>query len=338
MWINGSSNHKTSNLLDHASSKQHLTAMALFKKDQAGNKSLATGSPIARCLMNIDERTRKRMNKMFDLCYVMAREGLPFTKYPPLLELENRHGIDIGPAYKTDVSAKSFTHYIAESQRQSFLSYMSNHLHFFSFLMDGTTDAGNLEDELVVVQFCWIDNASREVKTCARYLSVVNPDKADTSGLVNCLKIPLERVGIVNMLDKASVLDNKPNLVGGGTDGASVNIGQHKSIKERFQKVLPWMFWSWCYAHRLELASKSGLCSRLFRSVEEMLLRLYYLYKKSPKKTRELIAIVGDLQEVFHLPKSGDVPICSEGSRWINHKRRALQRVIDRYGAYTLLT
>ena len=28
---------------------------------------------------------------------------------------------------------------------------------------------------------------------------------------------------------------------------------------------LPWMFWSWCFAHRLELASKSGLTSQLFK-------------------------------------------------------------------------
>ena len=39
-----------------------------------------------------------------------------------------------------------------------------------------------------------------------------------------------------------------------------------------------------------------------------MLLRLYYLYEKSPKKTRELGEIVEDLNEVFELPKSGNVP------------------------------
>lgn len=152
-------------------------------------------------------------------------------------------------------------------------------------------------------------------------------------GLLTVLK-PLERVGIMDIFDKASVLSAKTTLVGGGTDGASVNIGQHKSIKERFQKSLPWMFWSWCYAHRLELASKNGLDGRLFKSVEEMLLRLYYLYKKSPKKTRELAAVVDDLKEVYEFPEAGNVPIRSEGSRWINHKRRALQRVVDRYGAY----
>lgn len=137
-------------------------------------------------------------------------------------------------------------------------------------------------------------------KSCARYLSVVNPDKADTDGLVNCLKKPLERFGVVDFFfDKARVLAAKPTLVSSGTDGASVNVGQHKSIKERFQSALPWIFWSWCYAHILELASKSGLSSALYKSVEEMLLRLYYFYKKSPKKTRELLAVVEDLKYVL---------------------------------------
>jgi len=70
----------------------------------------------------------------------------------------------------------------------------------------------------------------------------------------------------------------KPIVVGGGSDGASVNIGQHKSLKEKFQKALPWMFWSWCFAHRLELASRNGPTSPLFQPIEEMLLRLYHLY------------------------------------------------------------
>ena len=55
---------------------------------------------------------------------------------------------------------------------------------------------------------------------------------------------------------------------------------------------------------------------------------------KSPKKSRELAGIVVDLKEVFEFPKGGDKPIRSQGSRWITHKRNALQRFIDRYGAY----
>ena len=66
----------------------------------------------------------------------------------------------------------------------------------------------------------------------------------------------------------------------------------------------------------------------------EMLLRLYYLYSKSPKKLRELSDIISDLREVFEFGEGGDVPIRLQGSHWISHKRQALQPIIDRYGTY----
>ena len=46
---------------------------------------------------------------------------------------------------------------------------------------------------------------------------------------------------------------NKPVLVGGGTDGASANVSQHNGMRGKLQRALPWLFWAWCYAHRLEL-------------------------------------------------------------------------------------
>ena len=49
-------------------------------------------------------------------------------------------------------------------------------------------------------------------------------------------------------------------------------------------------------------------------------------------KTRELASIVENLKEAFDFPGRGNV--WSQGSRWINHKRRVLQRMTDRYGAY----
>ena len=68
---------------------------------------------------------------------------LAFKKYPGILELESRHDVAIGPAYhRSDTSAQLFTHYIAQSQREQFLKFFSGK-HFFSFMMDGTTDSGN---------------------------------------------------------------------------------------------------------------------------------------------------------------------------------------------------
>ena len=65
-----------------------------------------------------------------------------------------------------------------------------------------------------------------------------------------------------------------------------------------------------------------------------MLLRIFYIYNKSPKKSRELIDIVEDLKEVWEFSSGGNLPVRSEGSRWISFKRKALQRIVDRYGAY----
>ena len=206
--------------------------------------------------------------------------------------------------------------------------------HFFSFLMDGSTDAGNVEDEIFVLLHCFKDDKSEEMQSYARFFSVQVPKKADADGLIDCLGSVLQEVGISDVLNKSCVLEtaDKPILIGGGTDGASVNIREQNGMKCKLQKQLPWLFWAWCYGHCLELAD--ALSSNLFKSVSEMLLKLYSIYSKSPKKTQELYDIIIDLKEVFEFPKGGDTPVRAQGTRWITHKRKAMQRVVDRFGAY----
>ena len=103
------------------------------------------------------------------------------------------------------------------------------------------------------------DDSAGEVKSLARLFSVEEPKKADTDGLIACLQEALRALGVDNVLSKTSVLRSKPILVGGGTDGASVNISGQNGTKGRMQRELPWLFWAWCYAHRLELACKDSL-------------------------------------------------------------------------------
>lgn len=338
-WIEGSTNQRTSNLIDHATSDVHKAAMAKMRmaNSRASGESAATSTTIGRFLSSMDDETRSRMAKKFDVCYTMAKESIPFTKYPALLEMESRHGVDIGHAYRTPDSAKAFTSYIARSQRQAFLNTLSSSgSRFFSFLMDGTTDAGNQEDEMIVLLYCHKDATTQEVSPRTRYLSIHSPGKADASGLLMCVENSLKFLGVEEILDKDSVLrvEDRPVLVGGGTDGASVNVGEHNGLKAQMQQALPWLFWSWCYAHRLELACKSAFSSSLFTDITDMLLRLFYIYEKSPKKSHELANIVDDLRCIFEFPSGGNLPVRSHGTRWITHKRKALLRVLDRYGAY----
>ena len=184
---------------------------------RAANVSITNYAPIARSISVMDEAVQARMKKKFDICYVIAKESLAFRKYPSLHELEERHGVDLGFSYKTCDSAKSFTHYIAQSQCQSFLDSLST-TNFYSFLMDGSTDAGNVEDELVLIQYSTQDAAAQEMKSCTRYLSLEVPTNADADGLIKCLGNALRILGVENILDQSSVL--------GGASLSSLVVGQ----------------------------------------------------------------------------------------------------------------
>ena len=335
-WITGSANHRTSSIVDHARSEQHVASMAHMRtaRAKANNEPIESYAPIARYLMTMDEEEKLRMVHKFEICYVLAREGVAFHKYPAFHCLAERQGVRLGSSYKRSDCAQQFTYYIAEGQRNVFQQSLSQ-VNFFSFLMDGSTDAGNIEQEMVFVLYCKRDDKAKAVRSHTRYLALLNPTSSTAEGLVDCLGDALERLDI-DISQKEGVLnaEHRPALVGGGTDGASVNVGIHSGMKAQMQNTLPWLFWAWCFSHRLELACKDSFKSPLFTAINEMLLRLFYLYKKSPKKTQELAAIGEDLKEVFHFPKGGNAPIRCQGTRWINHKRRAMQRLVDRFGAY----
>ena len=149
----------------------------------------------------------------------------------------------MGNTYSTADSAKIFTNCIAESQRKVFLNDFTK-CKFFSFHIDGFADAGNLEDELIVVQYSMKDSNSEEVKSITRYLTVCNPAKCDADGLLNCLSSALNQIGIEVILDKGSFLgiQQLPALVGGATVGSSVNIGQHSDLSGKLVTALPWLF------------------------------------------------------------------------------------------------
>ena len=65
-------------------------------------------------------------------------------------------------------------------------------------------------------------------------------------------------------------------------------------------------FWMWCTAHRLELAFHDALKATVtaFDTVDDLLLKLYCLYEKSPKK-----CIVSDLKECFSFDDNGLKPV-----------------------------
>ena len=127
---------------------------------------------------------------------------------------------------------------------------------------------------------------------------------------------------------------NCKKRVGLATDGISANIAAIR-LKGLVEQKLSWIFWMWCLAHRLELAIKNALKGIVFDQIDDMLLKLYYLYKKSPKKCQELTEINTNLQNCLTFDDGGRKPVKASGTCWIAHKLSAMKHIISKYGAYT---
>ena len=82
---------------------------------------------------------------------------------------------------------------------------------------------------------------------------MVRPQSVTGKGLFKVLESGLQSIGI----RKISTEQSK-KLVGVGTDGAIANIAA-KGLKGLVEQQVPWVFWMWCLAHRLELAVKNSL-------------------------------------------------------------------------------
>ena len=66
-------------------------------------------------------------------------------------------------------------------------------------------------------------------------------------------------------------------------------------------------------------------------------MEIYYVYSKAPKKRRELEEVVCELKsllDVADFPTGENIPVRACGTRFVCHKVHALERILDKFGAY----
>ena len=215
-------------------------------------------------------------------------------KYPSICELERRHGVDIGISYVNRKAGVSFTHYIAEARRQDLVNTVGRDK-FFSLLLDRSTDVGNIDNEVILVVWCDPRCEDEKIHSRISYFKVIRPKSVTGEGLFKVVEEALQSLGIPSVDEGACA-----KLVGIGTDGAASNIA-NAGLKGIMENKINWLFWMWCLAHRLELAIKNALTGTSFDLIDELLLKIYYIYENSPKKCRELADIAEDLKGIFRI-------------------------------------
>ena len=70
----------------------------------------------------------------------------------------------MGTAYRNQNAGKTFCHFIAVSKREQLVEKLAK-AQFFSILMDGSTDTGNIDDEMFLVLWCDVDHEDEMVHT-----------------------------------------------------------------------------------------------------------------------------------------------------------------------------
>ena len=324
-FVVGTANLRVSSVKDHAATEMHKLSMTQLRKSQS--QDLVEYAPIAKALSTMDPDRERKVKRKFEIAYMLCKEGLAFTKMGAVFELEEKHGVDLGVGYKNNQACATFVENIAMSMREGLADVLSK-AKYFSIQADGSTDTANIEDELFLVLYFDAHTKDGAVHVQSRFLTVRQPQHSDASGLYECFVRALTYAGVTGWENK---------LVGFGCDGASVNIAAN-GLRGYLEESVPWVIVFWCLAHRLELALEDALKGTLFSAVDEMLLRVYYLYKNSPKKCRELEEVIAALRmclEPGDLPnEGGNRPLRACGTRFVSHKVAGISRLIDRYGAY----
>ena len=200
-------------------------------------------------------------------------------------------------------------------------------------MIDSSTDCANVDEELFLVLYFdpYFSSEDGMVHVRDKFFAVHHLARGTGEGLYIGVKKTLAYMGV-------TPLEWQCKMIGLGCDGTNANIGSRNGLKGYLTEDIPWFIVSCCLAHRLELSVKDALKDTFLKEIDELLLQVYYVYEKSPKKCHELKEIVDNLKQCLtdtEMPTKGGIrPLRASGTRFIAHKVSALARLVDRYGAY----
>ena len=225
-------------------------------------------------------------------------QGLPFTALRSQLESDKLHGVNFTGSYENETAIFIFgiSDYLFEETVKKNLEFVN----FIAVLCDGSTD--NSVTEQQVFYFIFVDPET--FKLTIKFLEVFTPsDGQDALGSKDAITATFKKHSLESVLEKMVLL---------GSDGASVNSGKNSGLIKLFQEELPWLSFIWCSSHRLELTLKDAL-NDYMEPVETSSMHLFYLYKQSSKKHRELKILYELLQGQFETFSAEVMPLKASG-------------------------
>eukprot|EP00117_Sycon_ciliatum_P045916 scpid98535/ scgid32949/ len=141
---------KKDNVVKHSRSDMHSKALNMERAPTKTLTQIFKSTPLGKAMATASSEEPVRLGKLFDVAYMIAKEEMPFTKYPCIVELEKRHGVSLGTAYSTDRKCKECTSVIGDTLKDDVVAAVRRS-RYLGVLMDGYTDSSVVENELIYV-------------------------------------------------------------------------------------------------------------------------------------------------------------------------------------------
>ncbi|XP_014669372.1 PREDICTED: uncharacterized protein LOC106810507 [Priapulus caudatus] len=254
-------------------------------------------------IRKLNEDQLQKLSVCFRSAYWIAKNELPFTLYPSVLELQQVNGVELAASYKTDNACRRFMPFIYKDL-QSVSEDVLNQSRVLSIMFDGATDVSVCENELVYARV--IEDG---VPKCV-YVKMKAVEHAHAEGVLGAIEGAM-----------SNIEGWKDKLIATGCDGASVNLGKHHSVTALLKRDVPHLIAMHCVNHRLELGVLDALKERdsvIFSDIKSALLHLHKHYHYSAKALRELKSLAEAMEKKMMKPANLD------GTRWMPHLSRSL--------------
>lgn len=250
-------------------------------------------------------------NSTFDL--VMGEK--PFTDFSFIIKLQKRNGVTFMPGKDDAYSCAIFVQYLADAMRDDIQSILKS-ANFFSGEMDGSEARKTQEEKELIYTNVVIRGRPVELfLKCQRMTDFGGVDAKGTKAAFDAafqidFKVPQEKY------DK--------HFVSVCADGAAVNMGRISgACTVMKQESRPWLVIVHCANHRLELAVADAFrASDAFKNLEEMFIKIYYLFRNSGKNKRIIKRIAEQLGVTWVSFKK------THGTRFQAHQYRGLKAMI----------
>jgi hypothetical protein len=305
----------------HPKSSSHL---AVIKNLQDQQKNALP--EIMRAAQIAEDEQRDKLYKitanMMKTVYAEVRMNTPFMYHPFQVELLRHHGVDVGYHHYDRRGAVRMVQVISTEMHETLLKTLLKKKYPCSLIVDTSTSIGLYHYLTVLIQ------TLEEERPVVYFYRLIEAGYDSTaSGLLSLLKYSL-------LKEEADIFDHfKENLVGFGSDGASVNLGKNAGFAIKLSNLFGRsMFTIWCMPHRLELAIKAALkANPTILLVDETITTLTKFYNsKSYKRKAHLreraITTQKDLYELHYAFKE----------RWVMSDFTSVRAVLKNWDLFNL--